>query len=403
MKILLITDKDNTIGGAEHYFFDLKKKLSQQSDIEIYSIGFGAKKKGGDDYFILKSSQSNLTQLIWRLFFNPFVYLQLRRKIRQINPDVIHIHNIKQYTVSLLKAIKPYTVVQTVHDYSIICPLAQNIHQDGHICSTGLRASCFWQHRVRYNHLLYLILTLVFFRVRRQLRKIIKHYLAPSPLLVSYLDQHQFSTTHYIPPFINKKKPPVFTSINPFQFLFAGNLGTHKGIYLLMDEFAIACKQINNLQLVIAGEGPEREKLKKYIFLLGLEKNIRLVGWQNDLSHYYEKSIALIFPSTGIESFGMVMTEALAHARPVIAANRGTSAWLINDKQNGLLFDPLIKGDLAKRILILAGNATLAKKFGESGYEKLYQFFDNEKTLRKILKIYQSESIAKKRVHLTPS
>lgn len=390
MKILLITDNHTLSGGAENYFFELKERLKNRPEIEVYSIGFGPSQKTGPDYFVLKSTKSNFAKMLWRLLFHPFVYLKLRKKIREVNPDVIHIHNIKQYTTSLLKAIKSYPVVQTVHDYSSVCPIAQNIHKNGQICITGLRISCFWQHQVKYNRIIYLFLALAFLRTRKKLKQTVKHFLAPSPLLVSYLDKNYFRETHYIPPFKNEKKPIVFAPIKPFQFLFAGNIGTHKGVYLLVEEFALACRKNSNLSLMMAGTGPEKESLQKRIIALGIEKNVVFLNWQQDLDRYYAECIALIFPSTGMESFGMVITEAMNHARPVIGINRGTSAWLIDDNETGLLFDPLKQGDLAKKLLLLAGNLDLAQTLGQNGYEKLHQLIDNEETLNKILGIYKS-------------
>src|SRR5687768_4733870 len=127
MRILLITDNHTPSGGAEHYFFDLKNRLKNLSGFEIFSLGFGPKEEKGADFLVLKSLNSNMSKFIWRILFHPFIYLKLRNYIRKIKPDVIHLHNTKQYTISLLKAIKPYPVVQTIHDYSYICPTAQNI------------------------------------------------------------------------------------------------------------------------------------------------------------------------------------------------------------------------------------------------------------------------------------
>lgn len=389
MRILLITDNHTPSGGAEHYFFDLKNRLKRISAFEIFSLGFGPKEVKGNDFLVLKSAHTNMAKLIWRMFFHPIVYLKLRNYIRKIKPDVIHLHNTKQYTVSLLKAIKPYPVVQTIHDYSYICPTAQNIHKNHQPCLSGLRKACFWQHQVKYNKLIYLFLSYVFFQTRKKYRKILKKCIAPSPLLADYLKKNQFQHVTYIPPFKTEKENISFQEINPYQFLFAGNLGTHKGIYLLINEFALACQKNTKLILSIAGKGPEEERLKQCAKTLGIENNVIFLGWQDDMSKLYHESIAIIFPSIGLEAFGLVMTEAMNHARPIIGINRGTAAWIINDKKTGLLFDPNLQGDLAAKILSIAGNIDFARTLGKNGFHELKQLLNNDESLKMMIEVYK--------------
>lgn len=390
MKILLITDNHTPKGGAENYFFELKARLKKYPSIEVYSIGFAEKAASGEDYFVLKAARSNIAKLFFRLFSHPFVYAKLRKKIREINPDIIHLHNIKQYTAAVLKAVKPYPVVQTAHDFSAICPTAQNIHQNGEVCATGWRGNCFWLHRVKYNPWIYFLLVCAFLKLRKQLKTTVSHFLAPSPLLADYLERNHFKQAHYISPFKKEPATPSFANIKPYNFLFAGNLGAHKGVHLLIEEFALACRKNSNLRLMMAGSGPLQKTLEMQVKKLGIEKNVLFLGWQDDLEKFYEEAIAVIFPSIGMESFGLVITEAMSYARPIIGINRGTSAWLIDDNHNGLLFDPHKKGDLAAKILTLAGNVEKAKGLGMNGLLKLERFINNEASLDKIVGIYKS-------------
>jgi glycosyltransferase involved in cell wall biosynthesis len=85
-----------------------------------------------------------------------------------------------------------------------------------------------------------------------------------------------------------------------------------------------------------------------------------------------------------------VITEAMSHARAVIGSNRGPTAWLVDDKKTGLLFDPLVEGDLAEKILLLAGNKELAQTYGLAGLEKVNTFLNNEDIIDKSLVIYSA-------------
>jgi glycosyltransferase involved in cell wall biosynthesis len=392
MRILLITDNHTPTGGAEHYFFDLKDRLKHVPGLDVYSLGFGPTEMAGDDFYILKELRSHIPKLIWRFLLHPIVYIKLRREINKIRPDVIHIHNVKQYPVSVLWAVKPYSVVQTIHDYGVICPTAHNLHKDHQPCSTGLRMACFWQHQVKYNRFIYLALVCSFFMLRNRLRKTVKKFFAPSPLLVEYLKKNNFDDATYIPPFKKEKNHYSFDKMNPHHFLFAGNLGTHKGVHVLIKEFALAVQKNERLTLTMLGMGPEGKSLRKKVVKLGLEKHIFFSGWKENMAPFYEKCAAVIFPSLWVEAFGLVITEAMSHARPVIGSDRGSPPWLIEDQHTGLIFNPLREGDLAEKILTLAGNVEKIKRLGQNGFKKLTSFINNEETVNKIVSLYQAST-----------
>lgn len=389
MKVLLITDNHTACGGAENYFFDLKERLKKIPDVEVYSLGFAAEANMGEDFVTFKSIRSNFFKFLWYTLINPFMYFKLRKQLKRICPDVIHIHNIKQYSISLLWALKPYPVMQTVHDFSCICPTAQNIHKNNEPCPTGLQIKCFWQHQIKYNFLTYLALIPAFYLNKNRLRKTVKKFIAPSPYLVDYLKRNHFDDVTFIPPFKPERDSFSFHNVNSNHFLYSGNLGTHKGVHLLIEEFALACHENPALILYIAGLGPEELQMRHRAKILHIEKNLVFLGWQDNLDHIYQSVTAALFPSIGMEAFGLVMTEAMSHARPVIAINRGTAAWLIENNHTGLLFNPSKKGDLAEKILFLARNQPFTQQLGINGFAKLQALINNEHALKKIIELYK--------------
>ena len=82
-----------------------------------------------------------------------------------VNPEIIHLHNINKYTFSLLFALRGYKVVQTVHDYSLICPTIWNVHNDLKPCPTGITRFCFWDHKRGNNIFVYL--SVLYFNFKR--------------------------------------------------------------------------------------------------------------------------------------------------------------------------------------------------------------------------------------------
>lgn len=392
MKILLITDHHSPQGGgAEKQFFTLKELLKKQTNLTVYSLGFSSQKVQGDDFIVLKETSSKILRQIWRMFINPIKYLQLRQCIKKINPDVIHLHNIKKYTPTLLKAIQDYPAIQTVHDFSLICPTQWNIHKNGQPCKTGFSLHCFWQHRREYGTLAYLALVFSFLRMRRLVKKSVHHFIAPSPVLAHYLEKQQFQKTQFIFPFLSENSSINQKKSQQGHFLYLGQLEQQKGIHFLLDEFYLAMQKNNFLRLTIAGRGSQKNNLKEKIKRWHLEDKVRLIDWCNDPKELYEQCCAVIFPSIGLESFGLVITEAMAHARPVIGSNRGPTAWLVEHEKTGLLFDPLLKGDLAAKMLELSYYPlTLLHALGKNAAEKFSTFSHNVDTLKEIIAIYSA-------------
>lgn len=375
------------------FFLISKKRLQALPHLDVHSFGFGPCASSGQDFTILKGIRSRLSKWLWQLLPHPVVYFRLRQYLKKLQPDVIHLHNVRLYTASVLHAIKPYPVVQTIHDYGILCPSAQNLHRDLTPCKTGFRLSCFWEHRIHATLPVYFALLFSYAVRRARLKKIVRLFLAPSPLLADTLRQQGFKHARFLAPFKNPPQSPCLHAIKPLHFLFAGNLGTHKGIHVLLEEFALAHQKNNKITLTLAGKGPEEARLRKRIAALSLEHSVKLVGWKADLESEYQACAAVIFPSLGLETFGLVMTEAMNHSRAVIGANRGAIPWIIDDGKTGLVFDPLKPGDLAEKLLMLAGNTEKIHALGKQGKEKLETFIDNEAVLASLVEAYQNAMI----------
>ncbi|HTM63727.1 MAG TPA: glycosyltransferase family 4 protein [Gammaproteobacteria bacterium] len=391
MRVLLITDNHSPTGGAEKYFFELKKNLQERPDLEVFSLGFGKYAETGNDFQILRATRNKMSKLFWQIFRHPRTYRQLRHAITQINPDVIHLHNIKQHSAALLKAISGYRVVQTIHDYSIVCPSAMNLHQDLLPCASGFRLSCFWQHHHKFNKLIYLGLVSSFMMMQKRLKKSVNQFMTVSPLLAEYMQKNGLHPVTYVPPFKNKV---ASTSQTPKagHFLYAGNFGAHKGTNLLIEEFALACQQNPDLHLTLAGSGENETQLHHLVKQNKLENNVTFIPWMNDISELYLSHFAVIAPSIVMEAFGLLISEAMSHQRPVIGSNRGSIPWLIEDNHTGLIFDPVKKGDLADKMLQLANDTEHAKQLGKNGYEKISRLMDTDHALQKIIGVYESAS-----------
>jgi glycosyltransferase involved in cell wall biosynthesis/predicted metal-dependent phosphoesterase TrpH len=136
--------------------------------------------------------------------------------------------------------------------------------------------------------------------------------------------------------------------------MYAGRITREKGAELLIDAFLRAREHEPQLQLVLAGGGPEQEHVRQR-----LGASATLLGWLEgrELARAYASADMLLFPSA-TDTFGQVILEAQASGIPVIAVARGGPLSLIEDRVSGLLCEP-DAAELADAIVELARSPLL--------------------------------------------
>lgn len=101
-------------------------------------------------------------------------------------------------------------------------------------------------------------------------------------------------------------------------FVGVGRLSAEKGFDMLIDAFSRVATPAR--RLVLVGDGPERRALELRAELLGVKPLIRFVGTARNALPYIRKADCIVVPSR-YEGFGMVLVEALALRRPIIATD----------------------------------------------------------------------------------
>ncbi|MHA8049915.1 glycosyltransferase [Aquirufa sp. ROCK-SH2] len=135
--------------------------------------------------------------------------------------------------------------------------------------------------------------------------------------------------------------------------LFVGRLSEEKNLTELIRLFSEIRKNINNLKLVLIGNGPEKEQLMTLSKALKLNNDITFLGsvkWE-ELADYYRHSECLLLTSKS-ETWGMVANEAQEMGIPVIStANCGCSNDLIIDNYSGIVVDNITSAKNRNKII----------------------------------------------------
>lgn len=119
------------------------------------------------------------------------------------------------------------------------------------------------------------------------------------------------------------------------MLLYVGRVAFEKNIHFLLEMTKIHIEKRPDVLLVITGEGPAEASLHKLAKTLGLENNIKFIGYldrSTELNACYESADIFVFASKS-ETQGLVLLEAMAQGTPVVAiAELGTASILIEGK-----------------------------------------------------------------------
>lgn len=149
-------------------------------------------------------------------------------------------------------------------------------------------------------------------------------------------------------------KSKAYQNESPY-FFAARRLESSKGIDVLIKAFADISAQLPSYELIIAGDGTERENLE--YLAKSLSAKVRFIGTidQSSVFSYMKGAVAHICPSRS-ESGGLVNYEAQAAGCIAIGSNVGGIPEYIKDGQTGLLFENENKEDLSQKLLLVASN-----------------------------------------------
>jgi glycosyltransferase involved in cell wall biosynthesis len=142
--------------------------------------------------------------------------------------------------------------------------------------------------------------------------------------------------------------------------------------------------------LVVGGVYDDRydQEVRHLVRELGLTENVRFLGYRKDVLNVMNAMDIVIHASTSPEPFGMVLIEAMALGKPVIATRAGGPLEIVEDQVSGLLVPPGNPDALAEAISRLLEDRTMAEDMGCSGRKRVKQMFPLKRTIEGIRSVY---------------
>ena len=156
--------------------------------------------------------------------------------------------------------------------------------------------------------------------------------------------------------------PPVEPPRRPFVFVAIANLNTNKGVHLLVQAFAKAFRAEADVELVIGGDGPQRQELEDLSGRLGLQDRVRFLGQlpPDEVRLALWRAHALVV-SSFYETFSVVLIEALATGLPVISTRCGGPADIVTPEV-GIFVSPGDVEEMARALKQMWSNPGFSRQ-----------------------------------------
>ncbi|MBC7485652.1 MAG: glycosyltransferase [Cytophagaceae bacterium] len=327
--------------------------------------------------------------------FNPFSYRKTKAKVKEFQPDIVHIHNLHfAASASVIYAIRSAKIpmVMTIHNYRLLCPSASLFYK-GSLFLDSLAGKFPWSavRKGVYQNSILITFWLAFSTYIH--KKIHTYDLVDKFIFLNPHSKQLFLVSTFgvdeskcviKPNYLLDTKVSMRPKKDTF-FLFIGRLTEEKGVYTLLKAF-----EDSSIWLKIAGIGPLQSVVEEYA---QRNSNIEYLGQQSreEVSCLLDDAEALIFPSIWYETFGMTIVEAFAKAVPVITSYLGNMKVIVTNQVNGLLFEPGNADELRSRVEEFYTSPVILKsRFRQNARASYEQNYTSEINAIKLLAIYNS-------------
>lgn len=184
------------------------------------------------------------------------------------------------------------------------------------------------------------------------------------------------------------KRKELGISVDAFLLTTICRLHPQKDFTTLLRAFKLTLEELPRSQLLVVGDGPLREDLEVQIKRLGLETKVILTGVRRDIPEILAITDVFVL-STLWEGLPIVLLEAMASAKPVIASDVCGNREVVVNKETGILVSPGDHTAMARAILELARDPEKAKEMGKKGLARVKENFTAEKMEQNIVRIYE--------------
>lgn len=353
-------------GGAENHIISLLSSFSpSEVDAKVicfYDSAFAASlRERGVKVFVIDDYHR----------FDPRVAFRLGRIIRDEQPDILHTHGVKANFIGrLIGKYMGRKVLTTVHSL-----LEHDYNQ------WLMKQVTYWMERLTRG------LTDRFICVSGEIKQdLVSSGVSPDRAVVipNGIDMHRYANPEQITMFREDLGIPA----DSFVVGAAARLRPVKGIHLLIEAAGHLRSRLENLHVVVIGDGPQRPELELLVEKLGLKGRVHFLGYQTEVERYLPGLDCFANVSLS-EGLPLAVLEAMAARVPVLASAVGAVPEIVENGREGILVEKGSVPAISEGIVKLAGDAEWRKSLADSAYQKVIDTYTTEVMSRNYLNTYR--------------
>jgi glycosyltransferase involved in cell wall biosynthesis len=330
--------------------------------IKVYRLPFSLPR------LVLRAGRAKMVESVFRSLQSPLLVplslLELLRILRREKPQVVNLHYVAENAFFVLAA-------QLLFDFGLVVTLH------------GSDIECYGQRS-------------------RLARRLTQATLSRADRVLSN-SAHVLAQAERIVPGVKDKSAVVGNGVHPDEFaatetypwdkpyiLSVGSFSHNKGFDILVRAFAQVRDRCPGVDLIMAGDGHERQACQQLAVQLELNGAVTFLG---RVDHSQVPSLLngceMLVLSSRNEAFGIVVLEAMAAGKPVVATRVGGVPEAVTHMENGLLVEPESPSALAEGICTLLGDPALSRRLGACAYQAVRQDYTWPKIVEKYFRAYQ--------------
>jgi N-acetyl-alpha-D-glucosaminyl L-malate synthase BshA len=149
-----------------------------------------------------------------------------------------------------------------------------------------------------------------------------------------------------------------------------------------------AVKEIDNVKVVIVGNGPQEMNIKNFIKKNNLENKVLMLGHREDIDKILPNFDIFVLPSN-LEALGTALLEAQACGVPVVASRVGGIPECVSEDKTGFLFEKENVKDLREKLINLIENKNLRDEFSKNARKWIENNFSTQKMVKDTENLYK--------------
>jgi glycosyltransferase involved in cell wall biosynthesis len=387
MRILLISDYAYPAGGAELMINKLREELSQRRhEVTLFSTDISH--APGDNFADHRCFGTETGLRTPLQVANPSAMRRLKRLLRDFKPDVVHIRLfLTQLSPLILPLLNNIPSLYHVAWYRPVCPIGTKQLPDGSPCKEPYGRAC-WRNRCLPRRDWPLLMAQM--AMLRRWRPCLDRVVANSREVQTQLLAGGFGPVDVVHNGI-PERAALERCDHQSVLCFTGRLVPEKGTDVLVRAMQRVAERLPQSRLLIAGDGPERNSLRRLSAALGLSDNIHFLGKVSnaELPEVLRPAIVQVVPSLWAEPFGVVAVEAMMRGQAVVASNHGGLSEIVEDGKTGLLVPPGDEQALADALLSILQDPVRARSLGDAAHARAVQEFGLDRFCDRFEEIYR--------------